>query len=239
MNSRSFFVPHLLSHRRLLAIAIVLGFQLLFGLVLTASTVFAEDLNSKDQLRAEVAQAVSIPLMQGDRCLVGGIPIDHQSGVGMLLRGRRVTVSKMKIEEFKQNPERYFTQLQPKAALFTEATEQLKPNMGWTIFGIVIVALVLLAGLSSAAAIRYGQDPRKWFMVGLCGNILAPLTVRGRGQAITEMPKGYTKILRTALPVVCPNCGFDNHPTADLCGSCGSKLEPKYQSEAKLSRSID
>ncbi len=214
-----------------------LNLALLALCTIAPTQLLADAASSEEQLRNEIEQAQSIPLVEGDYCLVGNVPIDDQSGLGMLLRGRRVTVHKTKLQEFKQHPEKYFTTLQPKAALFTEATELTEPNMGWTITGVVILALILLAGLSAAAAIRYGQDPRKWFIAGLCGNLLAPFSVRSKGERIAPLPEGHTKVLRTALPLACSSCGYSNHPSARQCGSCKSTLAPVYESEATQTRS--
>ena len=211
-------------------------FALLVPLLLHCQVVFAETSSAERILKEEVQRAEKIPLRDGDHCLVGDIPIDHQTGVGILLRGRRVTVANVMVEEFQNNPTKYFSKLQPKAALFTETADAARPTWVWTIGGILVLVLVALGGLSSAAAIRHGQDARKWFFLGLCGNILAPFLAR-RGALLSKPPEGHTKLPTTVLPVACPQCGYENHPSADQCGSCGGALEPAYESEAKKARS--
>lgn len=200
------------------------------------NTAIAASLTGEEQLRKEIAIAEKIELVEGDHCLVGNIPINHEIGVGMLLRGRRVTVANVMVDEFSKNPGKYFSQLQPRAALFNEPSKRVKPSMGWTIVGIVVLGLVLLGGLSAAAAIRHGQDAGKWFFAGLCGNIFAPFTVSGKGDLIAALPEGHTKVPNTAQPESCPNCGYTNHPSAEQCGSCSAKLEPAYESEVKKTR---
>lgn len=183
------------------------------------------------QLRREVENAPRIEIQPGDMCIVGHIPLTEQSGTGILLRGRRVTMHKSKFDRFKAAPQKYFSQMQPKAALFTESYERNEPRMGWTIFGTAVVGLIILAGASAALAVRYGKDPSSSFFSALCGNLFAPFAARGGEQV--ELRAGHTKIPNTAEPIPCPACGSTNHPAAELCSACGAALKPAYESEAR------
>ena len=211
---------------------------LIISVVSLGSLAFAQsDSSAGDVYRAELheeilqAQKSPIPMKKGDRCIVCGLELDEKDFV-LQLRGRRVPVKKSAYEELLNNPVKYFSKLQPKSALFTEALRVSKFSWEWIGFGVLVLLLLLSGALSSVMALRRKLDPTKWFFIGLFGNIFAPLYLLTKKIKL-DLPAGFNKIARTSLPSNCPVCGATNHPSAQQCSMCGESLVAKTISEVQ------
>ncbi len=177
----------------------------LFLIILLPVMASADDFGST--LKREAKSAEHVPVETGDLCIVGGMELSDKDTV-LMLRGRRVPVSSTGMNHFLKEPEKYFTKLQPKGALFSEENNLTKPSWSWFIFGIGVVVLLLLFGAK-------GTHKIKKLLLG------------------TKVPDGLTKIPHTATPTTCPKCKSANHPAASKCSSCDEPLSSNYQPEAK------
>ncbi|MGI9534260.1 MAG: zinc ribbon domain-containing protein [Thermodesulfobacteriota bacterium] len=173
-----------------------------------------------------------VKVRPGDHCTVSGERLGPDD-VALLVDGRRVPLKKDAVEIFLNNQQKYFSRLQPKSALFTE--DMGKPNslsMGWFLFGIYILIGLIFAALTSHTAVGKGLKPIPWFFIGLLFNALGYLAVITRkSEATGIIPEGFVKVPLTSAPSICPNCGYENHPSAKNCSSCGTGLNPQTTSE--------
>ena len=175
-----------------------------------------------------------VEVRPGDHCLVSGKPLGPDD-VCLLVDGRRVPLKKEAVDIFLNNQEKYFSKLQPKSALFTESMG--KPttlSMGWFIFGIYVLIGLIFAALTSHTAVGKGLRPIPWFFVGLLFNALGYLAVlTKKSEAAGNIPEGFAKVPLTSAPSICPSCGYENHPSAKNCSSCGTGLSPETTSEVE------
>lgn len=209
-------------HKMSLAAMLILGLFLLVSPLRTQVTVTPSD---------------TLPAKPGERCTVCGVTLDEESGVALIVRGRRVPLNKAMVDMFMDNPEKYFAKKQPKSALFQE--ELGTPagvalggiSWGWFLFGLYVLVALIFGGLSGYAAVAKGLPPIPHFFIGL--TILGYLYVLTRPAAAPkgQIPAGLVKVPVTHAPLPCPACGNTNHPSAKKCAGCGNELQPQMESE--------
>ena len=176
-----------------------------------------------------------VEVRPGDHCTVSGAALGP-GDVCLLVDGRRVPLKKEAVNIFLNNQEKYFSKLQPRSALFNESMGKPKNlSMGWFIFGIYILIGLFFAALTSHAAVGKGLKPIPWFFIGLLFNAFGYLAVMTKkSETTTNIPDGLVKVPLTSTPIICPGCGYQNHPSAKNCSGCGIPLEPKATSELEI-----
>ncbi|MGH7596896.1 MAG: hypothetical protein ACREOI_11130 [bacterium] len=175
----------------------------------------------------------------GDYCTVGNVPLDTLKDVALIVRGRRVPLHHTMVDSFMRTQEKYFSQQQPKGALFQE--ELSAPagaalagiDSGWFLFGLYVLVALFFSGLSGYTAVSKGLPPIPHFFIGFFLSALGYLYVLTRPAATKkgEIPAGLVKVPVTNSPVPCAACGYNNHPSAKQCAGCGGKLQPTIESE--------
>ena len=175
----------------------------------------------------------------GDYCTVGNVPLDTLQDVALIVRGRRVPLHRTMVDSFMRTQEKYFSQQQPKGALFQEELSAAKGaalagvTSGWFLFGLYVLVALVFAGVSGYTAVSKGLPPIPNFFIGFFLSALGYLYVLTRPAVAKkgEIPGGLVKVPLTHAPVPCAACGYQNHPSAKQCVGCGGKLEPMMQSE--------
>lgn len=175
----------------------------------------------------------------GDYCTIGKVPLDTLQDVVLMVRGRRVPLHRTMVDSFLRAQEKYFSQQQPKGALFQEelhapaGSAVAAISAGWFLFGLYVLAALVFAGLSGYTAITKGLPPIPNFFIGFFLSAFGYIYVLTRPAAAKagEIPAGLVKVPATYRPVPCAACGYNNHPSARQCVGCGGKLEPLLQSE--------
>lgn len=181
----------------------------------------------------------------GDYCTVGNVPLDTLQDVALIVRGRRVPLHRTMVDSFMRTQEKYFSQQQPKGALFQEELSAAKGaalagvTSGWFLFGLYVLVALVFAGLSGYTAVSKGLPPIPNFFIGFFLSALGYLYVLTRPAVARkgEIPEGLVKVPLTHTPVPCAACGYQNHPSAKQCVGCGGKLQPVLQSEVARVRS--
>lgn len=172
---------------------------------------------------------------EGDHCTVSGHEL-YQDDIALIVQGRRVPLKKEALDIFLDNPEKYFSKLQAKSALFTEDMNDNKNlSYGWFLFGVYVLIGLIFAALCSHIAVAKALKPIPWFFAGLILNALAYLFLLTKKSKATEnIPDGLSKVPLTSDPSRCPVCNYENHPSAKSCSSCGTKLESDTKSETEI-----
>ncbi|MEE9169336.1 MAG: hypothetical protein V3U73_06190 [bacterium] len=186
------------------------------------------------QTPADSSHSHMLGIRKGDRCIVCNAPHEHVSQV-ILYKGRRVPVCAKHPQTFLNNPQPYFSQLQPRGALFQEeAVLEKTMKSGWFALGMWVFVALISAGLAANLALRKGLSSLRWFFVGLVTSVfgVAWLLFKPSTQRV-DLPAHFAKIPTTANPIYCPDCQAGNHPSAEKCGGCGRSLEPLSQSEVR------
>ena len=203
-------------------------FQLILFILLIPVMIFAS------QSSIDTSDIKYIDIKAGDMCIVCDMEIDANSGIGFLFEGRRVTIDVKHFSDFINNPEKYFYKLQAKVALYDEGSLTFKTGYGWFIVGLWILLALVSAALSANIAMKRCLNPIKWFYTGLIFSLfgLIYLILNAKNISI-KLPEKFGKIAITDAPVMCQNCNTFNHPCADKCNNCGSKLQSTSESEVK------
>ncbi len=174
----------------------------------------------------------------GERCLVCRAPL-NETDLVLLVRGRRVPLKRAMVDSFMRDPDAFFSELQPKGALFHESPGaegsevSVETSSSWLTFGIYAVSALLFAGLSGYRAVSRGLPAVSHFFIGLLLHLPGYLYVLTRPAAAGQnrIPAGLGKVPETRPPVPCHGCGSENHPAARECSGCGKQLEPVYASD--------
>lgn len=173
----------------------------------------------------------------GEQCLVCGQRIWDLEVVALRYKGRTFHVAAPMMADFEAAPERYFRQLQPRAALFDEAQVRERPMAsGWLAIGLYVLIGLVCGALTAYLAVARERPPLPWFFAGLLVNVVAPAALltlpRGAaGDLPAGIPAGLAKVPTTRAPAPCPACGSLNHPAADRCSRCGAALTPTAEAE--------
>jgi hypothetical protein len=175
----------------------------------------------------------------GDYCTVGNVPLDTSKDVALIVRGRRVPLHHTMVDSFMHTQEKYFSQKQPKSALFQE--ELSAPagmtlggiSAGWFLFGLYVLVALVFGGMSGYTAISKGLEPIPHFFIGFFLSVFGYLYVLTRPTVAKkdDIPAGLVKVPTTNSPIPCATCGYNNHPSAKQCAGCGGKLQPLMESE--------
>lgn len=182
----------------------------------------------------------------GERCVVCDALLGPDD-VTYIVRGRRVPLRRAMVDSFMKHQELFFSKLQPKGALVQEDFNAPAGvalggiSFGWFLVGLYVLAGLGFGGLCAYAAVSRGLNGSRYFFVGLFLNVFGYVytLTRPAGAAASVVPGGLRKVPRTHAPVVCPECGSENHPAAEKCSGCGAKLQPVYRSEVKKTGSSD
>ncbi len=182
-----------------------------------------------DALRYE-----KVLLKMGDRCIVSNLLLDEH-GLAFLYRGRRVTLDAAHVQTFFDQPMKYFSNLQPRGALFQEDAIRKPPKrIGWFIFGVWMTLGLTAGAFCTHLALGKGLSPVTWFFVGLTTNLVGVLlALRQSSRTRVEMRPRLAKITKTVPPLICSACRAQNHPSARQCTGCGSKMQPIMESEVE------
>ena len=175
----------------------------------------------------------------GDYCTVGNVPLDTSKDVALIVRGRRVPLHHTMVDSFMRTQEKYFSQKQPKGALFQE--ELSAPagaalagiDTGWFLLGLYVLVALFFSGLSGYTAVSKGLPAIPHFFIGFFLSVFGYVYVLTRPTAAKKdaIPAGLVKVPTTNSPVACATCGYNNHPSAKQCAGCGGKLQPLIESE--------
>ncbi|MHC5062560.1 MAG: hypothetical protein ACYTG5_01140 [Planctomycetota bacterium] len=173
---------------------------------------------------------------EGEECIVCGEFIRGGEVVELRMRGRTFYVVDALLEQFLEDPDKYFAKLQARSALFDEVGTDV--SLGSWPFWIGIYCLIglLFSAICGYLAVTAGMPAVPWFFAGLIGNVAAlfVLMAAKNRQEATAAPPGLAKVPNTASPLSCPQCASLNHPHASACSGCGAELSPATASEASL-----
>ncbi len=209
----------------------------LFVLIAVTCTGFlvypGNDDSDKIDAKADSSKFQQIPVKDGDICVVCDKPLG-KDGLAILYKGRRVPFfNREQFRIFLDNPAKYFSKLQARAALFDEGgVAQKSMQLGWLLFGVWVTIALLCGAISAGIALRKGLPPVKWFFIGLIASVIGLIfAVIQPAKETVELPEKLGKISTTPSPRPCPKCGETNHPTAKKCAGCGTALTPSTESE--------
>jgi hypothetical protein len=120
---------------------------------------------------------------------------------------------------------------------FLGAGENAGMSSLWFWAGLYVVAGLVFGALAAHRALQTGNRAFAWFGVGfvltLPGYLYLLTRPKQQMAAPAGVPRGMGRIAVTSSPQPCPQCGATNHPAARLCIGCGTKLEPRFESEAQ------
>ena len=184
------------------------------------------------------AKYKSVAPKSGERCIICDVPLSDKD-ITLMVRGRRVPLKNAMVDSFMNNQEKYFSELQPKSALFQENLDapsgvaQGGIGMGWFLFGSYVLLALIFGGISGYAAVSKGLPAIPNFFIGLSLSVFGMLFVVTRPPVANKkaIPPGLVKVPVTNAPTSCPKCGGKNHPTATSCAQCRTELTPSYESE--------
>ena len=180
------------------------------------------------------------PSHEGEICVACGKPISAHDPT-FLIRGQRVPVHEQNcLNVFLKAQEHYMSQLEARSALFSatapsESSGQL--SRGWFFLGLYAVAGLIFSAVCAQRALAVGLPIVPWFFAGLLLNAVGYLLllIRRPREPVrypAAVPRGLGKVSATYAPEPCPHCGGTNHPAAQKCAGCGSRLQPRVSSEA-------
>jgi hypothetical protein len=177
---------------------------------------------------------------RGEQCLVCGHAIHGLEVVEIRHQGRSFHVAGPMLGELMNDPDRYFSRVQARAALFDEAAVRALPiGRGWLAVGTYLVAGLVCGALCAYLAVGRARPALPWFFAGLAGNVLALAAVlagrRGDLSALPAgVPRGLAKVPTTRAAEPCPACGNPHHPSSRRCPACGLGLTPTVRAETEL-----
>jgi YHS domain-containing protein len=166
-------------------------------------------------------------------CPVDGEIVENREH-GVTWEGRRYYMeSEACVQIFMADPETYARRIEPRAALYSTPRID-RPSYSPLVLYISLFVVVGLASgaVTSYVAVQKGLGGSNWFLLGLALNVVAVVMVFFcRGREMLFQTKGLCKTPQTHAPLVCPNCGNSNHPSAVRCSGCDEAMDPKVQSE--------
>ncbi len=168
-------------------------------------------------------------------CIVCKRPLGAE-GVVYLVNGQRVALHSADCyAAFAKNPQTYLAALRPHGAFLGTDSEGTMPSWIWFFGGLYILIGLVFAALCAHRALYAARSPVRWFVAGLLFNAFGYvwLLTRPRQPALASVPGGLGKAAATYAPVPCGACGTLNHPAADRCINCGTKLQAAFRSEAQ------
>ena len=188
-----------------------------------------------NQIQPDSTTYTYVDIKAGDLCIVCDMPINSESGIAFLFKGRRVTIDLAHFKDFIENPEKYFYKLQPNVALYSEGVfNKYQINYGWFVFGLWVLLALVSAAFCVNIAMKKGLSIKKWFYIGLGANIFGLIYLMSQFKnQIVELPEKFGKIPRTETPLICTSCGVYVHPSANKCNSCGNVLKSISESEIR------
>lgn len=168
-------------------------------------------------------------------CIVCKRPLGAE-GVVYLVNGQRVALHLTNCyAAFANNPQLFLATLRPHGAFLGTDGEGTTPSWVWFLGGLYILVGLVFAALCAHRALYAGRSPAIWFAAGLFLNVFGFLWVltRSRQTVLESVPGGLGKVASTYAPVPCPACGTLNHPAAERCIDCGTRLQAAFSSEAQ------
>lgn len=215
---------------------------LFLGILVLAAAAQAQP--SQPPKETKVSLPSTTPSHEGEICVACGKPISSHDPT-FLIRGQRVPVHEQNcLDVFLKAPEHYTSQLEARSGLFS-ATAPSEPShalsRGWFFLGLYAVAGLIFSAVCAQRALAMGLPIVPWFFAGLLLNAVGYLLVLTRRPREpvhypAGMPRGMGKVSATYAPERCPHCGGTNHPAAETCAGCGSRLQPRVSSE--VSRTV-
>ncbi|GMT48546.1 MAG: hypothetical protein IEMM0008_0085 [bacterium] len=166
-----------------------------------------------------------VQVKEGDVCIVSGqyigpddVVIEHENN--------RFPLKKEALTTFLENPGKYISKKQPKGALFSNEIVKSRPlSKIWLILAIYIFVGLVFAALTVQKALAKKYRPAPWFFMGLFFNVIAYIIILSKDEASrSEQENVSSELFRSTQPVLCPECGMENHPSAQSCTECQSPL---------------
>jgi hypothetical protein len=177
----------------------------------------------------------SVTPRANDICIVCKRPLGAE-GVVYLVNGQRVALHfAVCYNAFGKDPHAYLASLRPHGAFLGTDSEGTTPSWVWFLGGLYILIGLVFAALCAHRALYAGRNPAAWFAAGFLMNAFGYLWLLTRPRlAVPEsVPGGLGKVATTYAPVPCPGCSALNHPAADRCINCGTKLQATFRSEVQ------
>jgi len=204
--------------------------RILLGLIATLA-LWAPATTGFSEQKVEVTERVEP--RPHERCMVSGAEMREGDPV-LIVKGRRVPVRAEAVDRFLANPDAYFSRVQPKSALFTEALTSPALWVGWFGFGVYVLLGLVFSAVTSYTAVDRGAPPLRWFLAGLLLNVGGLLWLNSAvpDTGARSAPAGLRKVPTTAAPVCCTGCGEELHPSARRCHRCGTERAATVESEA-------
>ena len=198
----------------------------------------------QDTPKQDTPFSSTVPVQEGDRCIVCGTPLSPGDKV-YLVEGQRVGVMTQMEPTLLSDPWAYLARLKPRGGLFGgETARQGRVSNVWLLAGLYLTVGIGFAAICAHRALNMGARPVPWFFAGLAFNAFGylALLLRSKGEAdgtkAAPIYRGVVKIPATAEPTACPTCGGLNHPSATDCTSCGAELTPTAESEVALAAAL-
>lgn len=206
----------------------------------TALMIAACFMTARSQEASDTSIYTRVTPEAGERCIICDVALTAEDEV-LIVRGRRVGLKQAMVDSFMNRQDEYFSNLQPKSALFQEELHAPAGavlggiRFGWFLFGAYVLVALIFSGLSGYTAISKGLPPVPYFFIGGVFSAFGYIYVLTRPSAVQqgEIPSGLVRVPSTSAPVPCPACGNTNHPSARQCAGCGTTLEPRMQSEVE------
>ena len=134
--------------------------------------------------------------------------------------------------KYDADPERWFRDLQPRAALFSDEYDRRRP-VSWFAFGLgaYVLAGLVCAAVAGAVAVRRGHAAWSYVLLGVVATVAAPLLALRLARRQPAVPSDGLKQRLTYEPAPCSHCAAPNHPSAAACGACGQPLQATVESE--------
>ncbi len=216
---------------------------LVFWLLSLASLQAQESLPATEKIEGPSSwEVLGIAPGTGQKCLVCRKILNEDiNAVSLRYRGREFAVGEPLMGEFEAQPDFYFSQLQPRGALFDETQSIPTPlGDGWLFLGLYVLSGLLLGGVGGYMSVHRGRSPSIGFFAGLFLNVVGVAIVFAlpsveQSSSPEGIPAGLRKVPLTHSPHRC-SCGETNHPSSTRCPACGRDLVARVKSEVGRAR---